>query len=557
MIYIINRGGLMNEKKLSGTSPEGKFEKISAFEPATLVLGIVLAVLSAIICMQIIGKVGVTPNTSLIGAIIAMVIARIPLSGFKKFKSLERQNMVQTIVSGAGFSAANCGLLAIGIFIVLGKNEFVLPMAVGSIIGVTISIFVVGKIFDSEIFPADEAWPPGVATAQALEAGDEGGTKGIKLLIGIVIGAICGLFKVPLGKVPFNIPAAGIGIVFIANIFSMIGLGLGLLIRGYSPVLFNGLELGKTSIPSGIMIGAGLMALIQSLIIILKDTKHKQKDTAVHTKTTVTKTEAKRTIVVGFLLYLAGAVVIALISGIVTQMSTSTLILWVLWAAVSCTVAILIVGMAAMHSGWFPAFAITTIFMTIGIFLKFPLISLALLTGYISSTGPCFADMGYDLKTGWIIRGRGVNVEHEKYGRKQQVIIEMIGGIIGIIVVLATLKMFVFGHETPLLAPVSKTFAEAISKASDPQVLKSLLLWAVPGAALQLLGGPKRMVGVLFATGLLINNPIYGIGVIAAVIIRLIFGNKVIEFIDAGLIAGDGLGGFVYALLVAIGIMSK
>ena len=114
----------MNEKNLSNTPSGGKFEKISAFEPATLVLGVILAVLSAIICMQIIGKVGVTPNTSLIGAIIAMVIARIPLSVFKKFKSLERQNMVQTIVSGAGFSAANCGLLAVGIFIVLGKNEF-------------------------------------------------------------------------------------------------------------------------------------------------------------------------------------------------------------------------------------------------------------------------------------------------------------------------------------------------------------------------------------------------------------------------------------------------
>ena len=547
----------MKEKKTGGATLGGQFEKISAFEPATFILGVILAVLSAIICMQIIGKVGVTPNTSLIGAIIAMVIARIPVSMFKKFKSLERQNMLQTIVSGAGFSAANCGLLAVGIFIVLGRNEFILPMAIGSVIGVTISIFVVGKIFDSEIFPADEAWPPGVATAQALEAGDEGGTKGIKLLAGIVIGALCGLFKVPFGKVPFNIPAAGIGIVFIANIFSMIGLGVGLLIRGYSTVLFNGLDLGKTSIPSGIMIGAGLMALIQSLIIILKDTKHKNKESDTHAKHTATKAEAKKTILTGFLLYLAGAVLIAFISGIYTQMSIPMLVLWLVWAAVSCTIAILIVGMAAMHSGWFPAFAITTIFMTVGIFMKFPLISLAFLTGYISSTGPCFADMGYDLKTGWIIRGRGTNVAHEKYGRKQQIIIEMIGGIIGIVVVLATLKMFVLGNETPLLAPVSKTFAEAISKASDPQVLVTLLLWAIHGAVLQLIGGPKRMVGVLFATGLLINNPIYGIGVIIAVIIRLIFGNKVIEFIDAGLIAGDGLGGFIYALLVAIGFMSK
>lgn len=56
-----------------------KKEKISAFEPATFILGIILAVLSAIICMQIIGKMGVTPNTSIIGAIVALVLARIPL----------------------------------------------------------------------------------------------------------------------------------------------------------------------------------------------------------------------------------------------------------------------------------------------------------------------------------------------------------------------------------------------------------------------------------------------------------------------------------------------
>ncbi len=49
------------------------------------------------------------------------------------------------------------------------------------------------------------------------------------------------------------------------------------------------------------------------------------------------------------------------------------------------------------------------------------------------------------------------------------------------------------------------------------------------------------MVGVLFATGLLINNPIYGIGVLAAVIVRLIFGTEFMEIRDAGLIAGDGL----------------
>ena len=57
------------------------------------------------------------------------------------------------------------------------------------------------------------------------------------------------------------------------------------------------------------------------------------------------------------------------------------------------------------------------------------------------------------------------------------------------------------------------------------------------------------MVGVLFATGLLLNNPIYGIGVMIAVVIRLIFGTEFMEVRDAGLIAADGLFGFAVNLI--------
>ena len=60
------------------------------------------------------------------------------------------------------------------------------------------------------------------------------------------------------------------------------------------------------------------------------------------------------------------------------------------------------------------------------------------------------------------------------------------------------------------------------------------------------------MVGVLFATGLLIHNPIYGLGVLFAVVVRLIFGTEFMEVRDAGLIAGDGLYGFFEALVKAL-----
>lgn len=37
-------------------------QRISSFEPGTMFLGTILAVLSAIVCMQILGKVGVSAN---------------------------------------------------------------------------------------------------------------------------------------------------------------------------------------------------------------------------------------------------------------------------------------------------------------------------------------------------------------------------------------------------------------------------------------------------------------------------------------------------------------
>lgn len=517
-----------------------KKEYISAFEPVTLVVSIALSILSAIICMQLIGKIGTTPNTSLIGAIMAMLISRVPFKFLKRFKSLERQNLVQTTVSAGGFAAANCALLTVSIFWVMGETQFIVPMLIGNVFAVSISILIVGKLFDSKIYPADEAWPPGVATASAIEAGDEGGEKGKRLIQGLIVGAIATFFK---------LPAAAVGTAFISNKFAISALGIGLIIRGYAPQ-FLGIDLGTTYIPHGIMIGAGFVALIQSVKIIMSGNNKKSKsgETVARVEPTVSDKSVKRTILISFGVHLVGALLVAVVSGIITDMSMGMFIPWLLWASFSSVVSMLLVGMSAMHSGWFPAFAITTIFMTLGVFFGFPAIPLALLTGYVSAVGPCFADMGYDLKTGWILRGRGVDREYELYGRKQQVYIEMIGGMVGIAVAALSMNLF---FEQDLLPPVSRVFATTVSAGVDGDFLKTLLIWAIPGGIIQFIGG-TNMVGILFGTGLLITNPVYGIGIIGAVIVRVIIGDEFMDMRSAGLIVGDGLYGFFSSIVKAL-----
>ena len=51
---------------------------------------------------------GTTPDTSIVGAIFAILLAQIPLRWLKPFKNIHRQNLVQTTISGATFASANC-----------------------------------------------------------------------------------------------------------------------------------------------------------------------------------------------------------------------------------------------------------------------------------------------------------------------------------------------------------------------------------------------------------------------------------------------------------------
>lgn len=538
-----------------------------ALESGTLLLSLLVSAGSAIICMQIISRIGFTPNTSIIGALIAMALARLPFENMRKFRSLDRQNLVQTMASAAGFGAANCTLLSVAIFYAYKDLTLAIPMLLGSGIATLLGMSLVYSTFDSELFPATGSWPPGIATAQALIAGDEGGKKGRGLLYGIILGAVGSskLFAFPALGIN-GLPMAGIGIAFIANVFAMVALALGLLVRGYfahiapwiAPLAANfgltdiPLDLGKTYVPHGFMIGAGAISLVQALMIIFREkkTEEQKKDEGQYS---VSSPALKKSLFLHLVLFAIGAVALAVISGLWTEMSTDKLVIWILWCTFSATVAPVLVGLSAMHSGWFPGFAVSIIFLSLGIFMGFPPHALVLLTGYVASTGPCFADMGYDLKTGWIIRGRGANPAYELDGRRQQVIAEMIGGVIAVVVTALLMNMH---FKLDMVPPVSKVFAATIQAGLHPAILKQLSIAAVFGALLQFAGGAKKAIGILFATGLLINNPIYGVGLLVALLIRWPLEKKYkaeLEIYGGGFVAGDGIYGFINALIRSFG----
>ena len=61
-------------------------------------------------------------------------------------------------------------------------------MLIGSFLATIIDATILYKTFDSEMFPAEGAWPPGVASAESILAVVQKGKKALLLLAGMGIG---------------------------------------------------------------------------------------------------------------------------------------------------------------------------------------------------------------------------------------------------------------------------------------------------------------------------------------------------------------------------------
>ena len=518
----------------------------SAWDPAIMLLNILVSVIGSIIGLELIARLGISTNTSIIGALFAIIIARIPLKIFQKYKDINTQNLVQTAMSGATFAASNGIFLSIGIPYLLGRHDLVIPMMVGASLAVIIDATILYKVFDTEMFPAKEAWAPGIAAAEAMLAVAEKGKNSVILMIGMVGGIV--------GKI-FGIPTDILGVGWIGNMWALGAFGVGLLISEYTPKFFN-IKLGDYYVPHGVMIGAGFVALIQMILILQKKSKKEKEAAAAEAATgKVEKKEFTRSLksmkfslAEGFGAYILVSIVMAIMCGFSADMSAGMFVWWIIFAALSAIISELIVGISAMHSGWFPAFATAFIFLILGMLFGFPPAQLAILVGFTSATGPAFADMAYDLKSGYIVRGNGEDVPFEMEGRRQQYIAKMVSAVIAILVVLFTYKAY---FEKGMLAPVDAVYVATIDAGTNMAVAKNLIIWAIPGALLQAIGGSGRQLGVLFATGRLIASPMAGITVLVGLLIRYIvvkkygdLGQSKLYILGAGFITGAALYSF-------------
>jgi uncharacterized oligopeptide transporter (OPT) family protein len=510
-----------------------------AFERPAIFFYLAFAALSAAICSQINVQLGVTPNTAVVGVLIAIAAGR---SGFHAFRSPERQVMVETATSAGGFAGANIALVSLATLYLLGLERLWLPLVVGISLGMAIDIWLAYRLFGTRAFPADGAWPDGEAVGRLIQAGDEGGQMARQLLQGVVAGAAGRLV---------SLPGAGIGIAFIGNPVALAALAVGLLARAHGTAL--GYDFGTSYFPHGLMIGAGLVQVGQTAWVVwtarAERTGSRQPGRGTGGDGSEAGGLAPRELGVHLVAFIGGALVLAALARLWPgSMSGGQLLLWIGFAAAAAFLHTIIVGYCAMLSGWFPSFAVAIALILVAALLRFPAPALAMLAGYVMSTGPQFADLGYDLKSGWIIRGRGADPARESAGRRQQVLLQEIGALVGIVTAALAIGAY---WRAGLVPPMSRVVAATIGLTMTPGLPAQLAVGAAFGIVAQLVGGPRRAVGLLLSTGLLLDNPVYGYALLAALLVRARIGTAPMTTRAPGLIAGDGLAGFAEAIFRA------
>ncbi|MFD6426989.1 OPT/YSL family transporter, partial [Streptomyces sp. NPDC060198] len=305
-------------------------------EPALLVILVVLSAVGAVIGIDLVSKLGISANTSVVGALVAMLIGRIPLGFLRRMRSVHRQNLAQSAISAATFASANALLTSVAVPYAFGHKDLVWPMLAGSFVGLVVDAWVLYRAFGSRLLPADAAWPPGTAAAETIKAGDRGGRRALVLAGGTVVGLAGTLFSLPLSAA---------GVAFLGNVWALLMFGIGLMLRQYSPDLFD-TDLGAGYIPHGVMVGAGIVALGQAVHLLLgrrargqrasreapaapaASTQAPPQDPS--TAPTVDERALRLSLVRGYALFTGGAALLAVLGGLVGDMSPLGIVGWVL-----------------------------------------------------------------------------------------------------------------------------------------------------------------------------------------------------------------------------------
>ena len=574
----------------------------SEMTPASIIIGIILAVVFGAANAYLGLKVGLTVSASIPAAVISMTVIRIIM----KKDSILESNMVQTIGSAGESLAAGAIFTMPALFIwakegVMDKPSLITITVIalfGGLLGVFFMVPLRSALIVKEhgVLP----YPEGTACAEVLLAGEKGGSSAKSVFIGMALGAVVKFITDGLGlvKSAFTFKLSSLKTEFSSEIYpALVSVGYicGLKISAYMfaggilgwfvlipaivtfgtdiviyPASVSVAELYATGgasaiwssfikyIGAGAVAAAGIISLIKTFPTIVKAFSASLKGVS---KSNKNKTSTLRTDIdldIRFVLISIAVLIIMIWLIPAIPVTVAGAILVVIFGFFFSAVSSRMVGLVGSSNNPVSGMTIATVLIA-AFCLK--------LTGDIGAHGmqgaiaigsliciaACMAgDTSQDLKTGYIL---GATPKKQQIGEIMGTVAAALA-IGGVMILLDS--AFGFGTDK-LAAPqatMMKMIIEGVMSGNLPWAL--ILIGAFIAIVIELLGVPALPVAIGLYLPLELSVPIMAGGLIKFVVEKINGkqnddSGKGILFCS-GLIAGEGIIGVVLAILTVTGI---
>ena len=510
----------------------------------TIVIAALGSAIISISSIYVALRMGALPWPTIFVAIVSMAVLKA-----LKNTNLKEINVAHTGMSAGALVAGGIAFTIPGIWMI-SENVQVnfLYVFLTSLIGALIGVFMVVLIREFFIEKSNLPYPVGVATAQTLIAGDEGGKKSKIVFSSLTLSAIFTFLRDGFSKIPQAIMIKGLENYGIGLFMSPMAFGIGYIIGiFYMGIWFVGSVIGNILIPVffstslggidkavifknnlgiGLIIGGGIALLIKDIIPKL----------GTIFKNAFQKLNVSYKILAVVLVAILGIEIYFLKLGIVAS------ILTLVGASVS-------VVMAAYTDGATGIVPMEIFGIIILLFIKLvvgaktlsylPLFAVACIVAVASGVA---GDNLQDFKTGSII-GTNPNA---------QVVSELVGAIVG--AVFGSLALFILhaaygkmGPNTFLVAPQAYAVSQMIQGLSDP---RSFTFGLLTGFVLYFFKVPSMILGIGIYLPFIISLTAF-LGSSLRVIVDKFFPKQSenLTLVSSGLLGGEGFGGTIVAIV--------
>ena len=523
----------------------------------SIVIGSLGSVVITASSMYIALKMSALPWPTILVALLSMSVLK--LIGKT---TLNEVNITQTAMSAGAMVAGGLAFTLPGLWITgtwtmesITTENFLKVLAIavaGSIIGSVASWLLRNRFIEKQQLP----YPIGMAAAEAIKTGDEGGKKSIVLYISLGLSAIYTYFKDYVGNIPavlfangnfgiWNSPMAiGIGYI-IGTLYTGVWF-LGAIIS-YVLIIPLGPKLGlfadsaaATSFAStlgiGIMIGTGFGVLISMVYKWIKNTiqNRDKKNSQFSGNKTINDGKSSKAKLLALLFTL-----LTFVFTVASGLSIIPSILLIAGVYITSIMAATLTGQTGVNP--MEVFGIIVL-LGIRLFVNVNTLDAFIIAACVAIACGYSGDLFNDYKAGAML---GTNP-------KAQLISQVFGGIVGAVVATAALFALIkqyggVGGETGLTAGQAFAVTSMVNGLGDPIVLT---IGAVIGAVLFLLGVPAATLGLGIYLPFIISAAVFIGGIIRLVVDKVRPKSSDTGTIaSSGLLGGEGITGVTIAII--------